>query len=385
MVCQFGLPVRGVSPYGSALLSALSNCEGFTIEPVDYRSAYPSAMHPAGGTGSAEGGELHWADPRSWFRVAHREADIVHIQHWMAPLASYLWPLVAMSRRAAKRVVITVHNPEPHESMRAFDALEYRLLSAANVLIVHDARGEQTLRRRMAGRPCDIRIIPHGISTENRMPRQAADYERVGLSPDRRYVLLFGNLRQYKGLGILLESWRNIVERVPDVDLIVAGRLWKGGRGVLARLSAALMGSRRHAEKITDQLGSFGSSSRVILREGFISDDEIDSLLRISEMAVFPYEKFTSQSGAACRAAGSGCPVLVTDTGGLPDLAISRDWVLAPGSVESLTSGLLDRLSFGRIRDKFGADQLERVADYRWETVSRMHLAVYRDLLQIHA
>lgn len=380
MVCQFGQPVRGVSPYGSALSSALSTCDDLKIDLVDYRSAYPAAMHPAGGISAIEQGELHWADPRTWQRVAKRDADIVHIQHWMAPLASYLWPLATLSRRAGKRVVITVHNPESHESLSVFDALEHRLLCAADVLIVHDVRGERTLRQRLAGRHCDIRVIPHGISTEITKPRDANDYAQLRLNPARRYVLLFGNLREYKGLGILLESWRHIVRQVPDVDLLIVGRLWKGGNGALAKMSAAMMGSRRHTEKIVDQIASFGSSARVIIREGFVSDDEIDALLRVSEMAVFPYEKFSSQSGAACRAAGNGCPVLVTDVGGLPELAIDRNWVLAPGSVEQLTRGLLDRLSFGAVKDIFGADQRVCMEKYNWKNVSQMHANVYRDL-----
>lgn len=380
MICQFGEPVRGISPYGGALLSAIPALEGLTIEAVDYRAAYPAALHPAGGYGSVKGGEIHWADPRTWYRVARRDADIVHIQHWMAPLASYLWPLVAMSKRAGKRVIITVHNPQPHESLALFDALEHRLLSAADVLIVHDARGEAALRARLAG-PRDIRIIPHGIAVGSRTIRQAADYERLRLRPDRRYIVLFGNLRGYKGLGVLLESWRHVVDRVPDVDLVIAGRLWRGSHGALARMSAALMGSRRSAERTTYQLGSFESSSRVIVREGFAPDDEIDSLLKISEMAVFPYERFSSQSGAACRAAGRGCPVLVTDVGGLPDLAIGDNWVVAPGSAVSLATALLEKLANDSVRELFGLAQLARAQPYDWEIIGKMHAGLYREVV----
>lgn len=385
LVCQFGEPVRGLSPYADALLKALSGCEGLQVEPVDYRSAYPSAMHPAGGVGSVDRGELHWADPGTWYRVARRDADIVHIQHWMAPLATYLLPLASMSRRAGKRVAITVHNPRPHESLSIFDALERQLLCAADVLIVHDENGARALRQRLGRRRCDIRVIPHGISAANREGRQASDYARVGLDPDRRYVICFGNLREYKGLDILLDAWRQVVDQVPDADLIIAGRLWTGGKGGLARVSVWLMGSGRHAEKIMARLDSPDLSQRVIFREGFVSDDDVDTLLRVSEMAVFPYEKFSSQSGAACRAAGSGCPVLVSDVGGLPDLAISGEWVLEPGSLDGLTRALQDRLSFGKVRDVFGARQIDRIEPYAWDHVAQMHASAYRDMLEIDA
>lgn len=380
LVCQFGQPVRGVSPYGDALLSSLSACRGLTVDPVDYRSAYPSALHPAGGYGAMDRGELHWADPRTWYRVAHKDADIVHLQYWMPPLASYLWPLVAMSRVAGKRIVITVHNPEPHEPSALFNTLEHRLLRAADTLIVHDARGEKVLEHKLTGRACDIRVIPHGVNIDIRVPRQAADYDMTCLVPERRYILMFGNLREYKGLEILLEAWRQIMDLLPDVDLVIAGRLWKGGDGVLSRVAAGMMGSGRYSRKVMDQLALFGSSTRVVVREGFVSDDKIDALLRVSELALFPYEIFASQSGAACRAAGSGCPVLVTDVGGLPDLAISRDWVIAPGSVEQLARRLLDRLSYGAVRDTFEADQRARIEKYGWKHVSQMHADVYRDL-----
>lgn len=376
LVCQFGLPVRGLSPYGDALLKALSGCEGLQVEPVDYQAAYPAAMHPAAGIASIEHGELHWADPRSWHRVANHDADVMHIQHWIAPLASYLWPLAWMSKRVGKRIVITVHNPSPHESLSVFDAMERKLLCIADVLIVHDSRGEWVLRDRLAGRVCDIRVIPHGIRLRDDAHRQPGDFARLDLDPGRRYVIFFGNLREYKGLDLLLEAWRRIAARLPDVDLIVAGRMW-GGKGILAKASAFFMGSGRYAARLAHQFNMSELSGRVILREGFVSDDDIDTLLRISDMAVFPYEEFSSQSGAACRAAGSGCPILVSDVGGLPDLAIDDDWVVKPRDVDDLTRALEDRLSSGRLRETFGAIQLDRIRAYEWGSVALMHASIY--------
>jgi len=380
LICQFGEPVRGLSPYGDALLSALAECEGINVDPVDYRAAYPGILHPAAQGGAKGPGELHWANPFSWYRVARRVSDIVHIQHWSSPLATYLWPFAVMAKRAGKHIIVTVHNPKLHESLPVFDAFENGLLRAADVLIVHDANGAKALRQRFAGGAPDIRVIPHGIRLNMRPGVWNGDHAQLGFDSGRRYVVLFGNLRGYKGVTNLLEAWSQVVGHVPDVDLVIAGRLWEGGRGYLTKAAAMALGTREYSDRLRSAMELPGLAGRVHLREGFLPDGDIDALLRVAEFAVFPYERFGSQSGAACRAAGIGCPVLVSNLGGLPDLTIGQDWIVTPGDVEELAASLRAKLARGRLSDDTRKAQIERVSDYGWLTVGRQHAALYHEL-----
>jgi len=381
MVCQFGQPVRGVSPYGDALKSALQNEAGDSIQAVDYYAPYPAIMHPAGRDIPAGPGKLHWANPLSWYRVACLDTDILHMQHWVAPMAGYLAPLAAMAKHQDKRIVITCHNPAAHESLPGMEFIENRLLNRADAIIVHDKRGANILGKRIDCSKHPVHVIPHGIDVREFPPAATQDdYTRFGLDPGRRYVCIFGNLRGYKGIDILLKAWIHVSRRLPEIDLIIAGRLWTGQSRSWSKLSARLLGTGKEGRRLHELLARPELAGRVKLHSGFQSDENIAALLRLADCAVFPYVRFSSQSGAACKAAGMGCPVLVSDVGGLPDLAINQDWIVSPGNSGELASVLIGKLADIPLMQAARQCQLDRVRSYDWSNVAKTHLQVYREI-----
>lgn len=386
MVCQFGEPVRGLSPYGDALLMALRNCVEISVTPVDYRSPYPGILHPGGSRATRGNGELHWASPASWLRLARIDANILHLQHWSSPMACYLAPLANMARRNGKRIVITVHNPDPHEALPFTGFFENWLLGKADALIAHDIRGANALRLRNQTWTRRIHVIPHGINVAS-APESASenDYIRCGLDRNRRYVCIFGNLRGYKGIDVLLSAWGKVASQIPDVDLVIAGRLWSGSSGLASRMAAKLLGTSDDADRLHHALDRPEVMRRVHLLEGFVTDDIIDSILRLSALAVFPYVRFSSQSGAACRATGMGCPVVVSNVGGLSDLAIGTGWVVTPGDVDGLADMLCQKLSNHTALEAARYAQLQRVKPFDWNMTASKHQSLYLELSETGA
>ncbi|HSR62166.1 MAG TPA: glycosyltransferase family 4 protein [Gammaproteobacteria bacterium] len=383
MLCQFGQPVRGVSPYGDALLSALRNEAGDSIQAVDYYAPYPAVLHPAGRDIPAGPGKLHWSNPLSWYRVASLDTDILHMQHWVAPMAVYLAPLATMARHRDKRILITCHNPSAHETFPGMEFIENRLLNQADAIIAHDTRGAGILEKRVDTTKHCVHIIPHGIEISEAPPAAAPDdYERFGLVPERRYICIFGNLRGYKGIDILLEAWPDVCRQSPDIDLVIAGRLWSGKTGTGSRVTARLLGTEGEGGRLHELLARPEIAGRVHLHDAFQSERNINALLRLSAFAVFPYVRFSSQSGAACKAAGMGCPVLVSDVGGLPDLAISREWIVPPGNVEKLASTLTARLVDIEKKEDLRMQQLRQAEQFSWPRVARLHADIYRKLCE---
>jgi len=383
LVCQFGQPVRGVSPYCNKLFDALQAIEDLKVCSIDYRAAYPGMMHPADSSNAFKStGNLHWGNPLSWHRVAAMDADIIHLQHWLAPMACYLAPLAKMAKRRGKRIVVTVHNPCPHEALHWTEKFERSLVMQADAIIVHNVRGADVLCARFGIAPDRIHVIPHGICASlSPAPAEAGDHALLGLDPSRHHVCMFGNLRGYKGIDTLISAWRKVVTKLPDVDLVIAGRLWSGKTGIGSRLTARLLGTYNDADRLHAALALPELSNRVHLLEGFQSDENINALIRLSKFAVFPYVRFNSQSGAACRAAGLGCPVLVTNVGGLPDLAIDTSWIIPPGDSDMLASALLEKLSSSLDFYVMRKAQLKRIHAYVWPEVASAHAALYRQLI----
>ena len=52
--------------------------------------------------------------------------------------------------------------------------------------------------------------------------------ERCALLPEgAKGILFFGSIRPYKGLDTLLEAFDLVADSLPDVHLVIAGRLWE--------------------------------------------------------------------------------------------------------------------------------------------------------------
>ena len=108
-------------------------------------------------------------------------------------------------------------------------------------------------------------------------------------------LLFFGLIRDYKGLDILLEAFRDLPD---DYQLIVAGEPY---------------GSFDKYRAIIDSLPG---KDRVHVFPDYIRDAEVKRFFSAADVTVLPYRSAT-QSGIGAISLHFGVPMIVTDTGGL--------------------------------------------------------------------
>lgn len=339
-IAPAGLPIRGVSPYVDSLIDALEGIDRLDNRVLDYRSMYPRLIHPVRASGAGPG-TLHWAKPWTWW--VREKPDVVHVQHWTVAMTPMLIGVIWMLRMRGVPVVITVHNPVAHERGPSL-GLDRLLWSLCDRLIVHGPRGRAVLEQ--AGiYPQRIAVIPHGISVARSavLPRRTDE------------VVLFGNLRGYKGISVLLDAWPSVVARISGVRLRIVGRIWN--RRLLEHRSL--------------------NRTDVQLDNRFVPDQELVDLVGQATLAVFPYEHFSSQSGACCFAVGSGTPVLVTDVGELPLVAVGEGAVVQPGSSRDLADKIIDLMSNHERRSRLAELQTKNAEHMSWPIVAEFHSAVY--------
>lgn len=382
MLSAFGPSVRGVSPYSDQLVAALDNGNDVTVRPLDFEALYPAFLFPAstGGHGRINNAVVHWGRPASWKRAATMSDPVMHIQYWTVLSAYYLSCITRQLHKQNKKTVITVHNPNPHETIPLLGRFERKLLNLADRLIVHSESGKELLCARNPNFEDRIRVIPHGITNHHPVAVRPADYELAGLSPERRYVLIFGNLRGYKGVPTLLKAWRKVIQDNPDTDLVIAGRFWNKGRGAASWLTARMLGTEKTAQEINALLQDRQLSERVILRDQFVPDDVLDALCRLASLAIFPYDRFSGQSGAATRAASWGTPLLVSNVGGLPGLAINSDYIFEPGADRELSGKIMHLLAAPERLGLVRQEQLAHNEQFYWDRIAAQHALVYREV-----
>ena len=294
---------------------------------------------------------------RSGIRWLVRSRGRVRVLHFHWPERHFRpgspWSAVAFALRllAARllgyRLVWTVHNAAPHENPGAGDRLVRATLRRLATLIVHCDAARRLLGP--AGR--GALVIPHG-SYVGRYPNgigARTARERLGLEPDARVFLAFGQVRFYKGLDALLRAFGELPE--PRACLVIAGEPIGGVE----------------LPPVADP------RIRLFLRH--VPDAEVQVFLNAADLLVLPYRNVLT-SGAAMLALSFGRAIVAPRLGCLPELersgaALLYDPADPDGLAAALARGLvLDPAVLGERARRFART-------LSWDTIARRHLAAY--------
>jgi glycosyltransferase involved in cell wall biosynthesis len=315
------------------------------------------------------------------YRRAARSADVVHFQ-WLPVqhLDGYLLP--ARSPAAAKRrpLVLTAHDVLPREPRPGQLAAQRRLYDRFDAIVVHSEHGRARLVDELGADRERIHVIPHGVFAHlaGEMPAGAhAEDEpppaRAGeLASDRPagahtqgerpLVLMFGLMRPYKGIDVLLEAWRGTDGEPPiaDAELLIAG---------MPRMDISALRARAPANVSFDA--------------HFVTDEELPAYFERADLVVLPYLQ-ADQSGVLFTALAFGKPVLLSDVGGFPEMA-------STGAAKIVEAG--DPRALGRALRELLADKATltemcvraRAAAngrYSWKAIAAAHVELYERLLE---
>ena len=73
----------------------------------------------------------------------------------------------------------------------------------------------------------------------------------------------------------------------------------------------------------------------------YIDADEVAGYFLASDLVILPYLHFDSQSGAGASAVAFRKPMIVSRTGGLPEMVIDKKNVVTPGDAEALSERII--------------------------------------------
>jgi glycosyltransferase involved in cell wall biosynthesis len=287
-------------------------------------------------------------DARSALRVAGlRRAlrrfgpDVVHYQETVGTDPR----LMLAGGLPRRRFAVTVHDPVPHPgdewplSRRLGLQL---LLRRAGLVFVHSESLREEMVAEMPG-SAPIEVVAHGIAA----PRPAP-------LPERLNLLFFGRIAtHYKGLDVLLDAMPAVWERVPEVTLTIAGS-----------------GELDPHPSLDDD--------RVVIRNAHVPDAELPELFGQATCCVLPYRQ-ASQSGVGSHALAFARAVVVTDVGGLPDLA--RDGagrVVPAGDARALADAIVEVVGTPGLAAQMSATAAARAQDAAWPRVGQRMIDAYR-------
>lgn len=244
-------------------------------------------------------------NPFNWIKVGNRlrkeKPDIIVVRYWLP----FMGPALGTILRCAKknkhsRVVCIADNIIPHEKRIGDQSFTRYFIKSPDAFITMSEKVLKDLRKFEQSKPAELTEHPLYDNFGSIISKKEAR-QHLGLTEQDRIILFFGFIRKYKGLDILLEAMNQPGIREKNIKLLVAGEFYEDEK------------------PYQRQIETLGIQDLIILRTDFIPDSEVKYYLSAADLLVQPYRNAT-QSGVTPLAYHFETPMLVTRTGGLPDL-----------------------------------------------------------------
>jgi len=259
-------------------------------------------------------------------KIRQERPDILAIQWWHPITAPCTWYVARRARKLGIRVVIVCHNAVPHEGFPFARTLTLHALRSATSLLALSDSVAAELQTLLPGHEIPVVPLPPLLSTDAQtLDRHVATWrDRIDAPRDSKVVLFFGNVRPYKGLMTLVESFASVVAQAHAV-LIVAGTFFDKMEPY----------QRRIAELQLDD--------SVRLFPDYIPDEEVAGLFALSDLVVLPYRS-ASQSGAIPLASLFEKPVVASAVGGIPSALAGTGALVPPNDPDALATAIVQAL-----------------------------------------
>jgi len=367
-------PAAGISGYCLEIAEALS--ARAEVHFISFRRMYPKWLHPGGGVEDATWPEprepglrvrrrLQWYNPAGWvWEGLFTPGDVLHVQWWSWFLGPVYLTVMGLFRLRGRKIVVTVHNVRSHEHHALARWMSRLVLSLADRFIVHTQRNVRVLRKTSGIQVERIRVIPHGVmGVLAQGPRlESTARQRLGLPAEGRTVLSFGAIRDYKGVDVLLDAAARLLGDLPDLKVMIVGRLWGDW------------------EKYQERIRRHGLEEHVFLHLDYVPAAEVPGYFEAADLVVLPYRRFHAQSGVGMAALAFGKPLLVSDVGGLPDLLGDPGQALPPGDARALAEGIRRAFTEPGLLARMRADSLRQAEKFQWDTIAQQTLDLYAEL-----
>ncbi len=248
---------------------------------------------------------INSTNPLTWRTTAREivrmKPDCLLVQYWMpffAPAYGYI--IRHAKKRTGLKVIGVLHNIDPHEKMPGALNLNRFFLKSCDGFITMSSKVLEDLRKTGIDKPA--KMVPHPVYDIFGDPVSKNDAcDHLGLDPDQKYLLFFGLIRNYKGLGLLIKAMSKGSINHLNLKLLVAGEFYEDEK------------------KYRNMVKELGLEERIIFTEGFVPKEEVGYYFSASDLVILPYLSAT-QSGVTQIAYHFNKPVLVTDVGGLQEV-----------------------------------------------------------------
>ncbi len=280
-------------------------------------------------------------------------SDVFHLHFFNLGFLNLIVLLIAFFFKQKK--VVTLHD------VSSFHGISIRLVEKVSMffidgIIVHNRASKSALLKKKLSLP-KLAVIPHG----NYLP-----FVSMLPTPKERQkirLLFFGQIKEVKGLDVLLKAMAIVVKENTRFKLTIAGRPWKT--------------EENYYEKMILDLG-LGNFVERHFR--FIQDDEVAPLYEKADVVILPYKRIY-QSGVLLLTWSYGRTVIASNLDPFNELITNfkNGFLFESENPDDLARCIL-KLNFNDIL-KTTLNSRELIKNgFDWSTIGKRTLNFYKSL-----
>jgi glycosyltransferase involved in cell wall biosynthesis len=359
-------PLRGgLASYDERLAKEFQQ-QGNHVSIYTFSLQYPGFLFPGTTQYSSEPAPkdldikvcINSVNPFNWWSVGNKlkamNPDLIVVRYWLP----FMGPCLGTILRKAKKnnhtkVVCIADNIIPHEKRPGDLPFTKYFVKPVDAFITMSEKVLSDLPKFAAGKPA--RFVPHPLYDnfgEKINKEEARKYLNIDLQ--KKIVLFFGFIRNYKGLDILLDAVKLLKEKsrtaADDIKFLIAGEFYEDRKSY------------------DEQIKTLSIANQLILKTDFIPDSEVKYFLCAADVVIQPYRSAT-QSGVTPLAYHFEVPMIVTNVGGLPSLVPDgKVGLVAEPNAASIAEKIIEY--FDKSADVFLPHLKEEKKKYSWSKMT---------------
>lgn len=198
--------------------------------------------------------------------------------------------------------------------------------------------------------PGDYDIIPNGVDLENFSPNVSPVEE---FKDGKVNILFVGRLEKRKGVGYLLNAYRQVKREIPDSRLIIVGP------------------GTRLRQKYEKQVKRYAIPDVVFI--GFVSYQELPRYYQTADIFCAPAINRESFGIVLLEAMAMGKPIVASDIEGYASVVTHGEegWLVPPKDSRQLAQALVSVIRDDKLRQGMAEKGRLKAQEYSWERVAK--------------
>lgn len=301
----------GISTFNERLARAFKE-QNDDVIIYNFKLQYPKIFFPGKFQKTDEPGpadlkildKVNSINPLNWINVGYEikkaRPDLIVFRYWipfMAPCFGTIARIVKQNKHT--RIVAITDNVIPHEKKPFDKAFSGYFVKSMHGFVAMSRSVLNDLKEFDKKKPKIYNPHPlydnYGETVEKSVARKY-----LGWPKDKKCILFFGFVREYKGLDLLIEAMAQPELKDKDYKIYVAGEFYDS------------------YEKYKELVEKHGLGDIISMPNEFIANNDIVNYFCASDLVVQPYKDAT-QSGVTQVATHFNKPMVITNVGGLSE------------------------------------------------------------------